>query len=83
MARQPRRPRLADDRGTRRGNLPLPVWPARTGYGLVLGKADLGERAMIQLYPDMKPVTACYFLRLSGYRLRWNIQKRALEIIEI
>jgi hypothetical protein len=38
---------------------------------------------MIQLYPDMKLVTACYFLRLSGYRLRWNIQKRALEIVEL
>ncbi len=38
---------------------------------------------MIQLYPDMKLVTACYFLRLSGYRLRWSIQKRALEIIEL
>ena len=38
---------------------------------------------MIQLYPDMKLVTACYFLHLSGYRLRWNIQKRALEIVEL
>ena len=38
---------------------------------------------MIQLHPDMKLVTACYFLRLGGYRLRWNIQKRALEIVEL
>ena len=38
---------------------------------------------MIQLYPEMKLVTACYFLRLSGYSLRWNIQKRALEIVEL
>ena len=38
---------------------------------------------MIQLYPEMTLVTACYFLRLSGYRLRWNIQMRALEIVEL
>lgn len=38
---------------------------------------------MIQLYPDMKLVTACYFLRLSGYRLHWNIQQRALEIVPL
>ena len=38
---------------------------------------------MIQLYPDMKLVTACYFLRLSGYRLHWNIKSRSLEIVEI
>lgn len=38
---------------------------------------------MIQLHPSMTFVTAAYFLRLSGYRLRWNIQKRALEIVEI
>ena len=38
---------------------------------------------MIKLYPEMKLVTACYFLRLSGYRLRWNIQKRALETVEL
>ena len=38
---------------------------------------------MIQLHPSMTLVTAVYFLRLSGYRLRWDIQKRALEIVEI
>ena len=38
---------------------------------------------MIQLHPRMTLVTAAYFLRLSGYRLRWNMQKRALEIVEI
>ena len=38
---------------------------------------------MIQLHPRMTLVTAAYFLRLGGYRLRWNIQKRALEIVEI
>ena len=38
---------------------------------------------MIQLYPEMTLVAPCYFLRLSGYRLHWNIQKRALEIVEL
>ncbi len=38
---------------------------------------------MIRLHPQMTLVTACYFLRLSGYRLRWNIQQRALEIAPI
>jgi hypothetical protein len=38
---------------------------------------------MIQLYPEMTLVTPCYFLRLSGYRLRWNIKSRSLEIVEI
>jgi hypothetical protein len=37
---------------------------------------------MIILHPRMTLVTAVYFLR-CGYRLRWNIQKRALEIVEI
>lgn len=37
---------------------------------------------MIQLHPEMKIKTAVYFLRLSGFRLRWNVQKRALEIVE-
>jgi len=49
----------------------------------VLGNADLGECAMIQLHPRMTLVTAVYFLRLSGFRLRWNIQKRALETVEL
>ena len=38
---------------------------------------------MIRLHPQMTLVTAAYFLRLSGYRLRWNIKKRVLEIVEI
>lgn len=38
---------------------------------------------MIQIHPRMTLATAVYFLRLSGYRLHWNIQKRALEIIEL
>ena len=38
---------------------------------------------MIRLHPNMTLVTAAYFLHLSGYRLRWNIQNRALEIVEI
>jgi len=39
---------------------------------------------MIRRHPRMTwLVTAAYFLRLSGHRLRWNIQKRALEIVEI
>ena len=33
---------------------------------------------MIQLHPRMTLVTAAYFLRLSGYRLRWNIKSRSL-----
>lgn len=37
----------------------------------------------LYLHPRMKVKTAVYFLRLSGYRLRWNIQKRALEIVEL
>ncbi len=37
----------------------------------------------LYLHPRMTLVTAAYFLRLSGHRLRWNIQKRALEIVEI
>ena len=38
---------------------------------------------MIYLHPRMRIKTACYLLRISGYRLRWNIQKRALEIVEL
>ncbi len=38
---------------------------------------------MIYLHPCMTLKTADYFLRLSGFRLRWNMQKRALEIVEI
>jgi prophage maintenance system killer protein len=38
---------------------------------------------MIQLHPRMTLVTAAYFLRLNGYRLRWNAQRRALEIVPI
>lgn len=38
---------------------------------------------MIYLHPRMSVKTACYFLRISGLRLRWNIQQRALEIIPI
>ena len=38
---------------------------------------------MIYLHPRMTLVTAAYFLRLSGFRLRWSIQKRALEIVPI
>ncbi len=35
------------------------------------------------LHPRMTLVNAAYLLRLNGYRLRWNLQKRALEIVEI
>lgn len=38
---------------------------------------------MIYLHPHMTLKTADYFLRLSGYRLRWNMQKRVLEIVPI
>lgn len=38
---------------------------------------------MIYLHPHMRVATACYFLRLSGLRLRWNVSLRALEIIPI
>jgi hypothetical protein len=38
---------------------------------------------MIRLHPRMTLVAAAYFLHLSGCRLRWNIQKRALEIVEL
>jgi len=47
------------------------------------GKGRPGERTMIQLHPRMTLVTAAYFLRLSGYRLRWNIKSRSLEIVEL
>lgn len=38
---------------------------------------------MIRLHPNMTLVTAAYFLHLSGYRLRWSIQQRALEVVEL
>ncbi len=38
---------------------------------------------MIQLHPRMTLVTAAYFLRLSGYRLHWNMRNRALEIVQL
>jgi len=38
---------------------------------------------MIYLHPHMRVKTACYLLRISGLRLRWNIQQRALEIVEL
>lgn len=38
---------------------------------------------MIHLHPRMTLVTAAYFLRLNDFRLHWNIQKRALEIVQI
>ena len=41
------------------------------------------ESAMIALHPRMTLVAAAYFLRLSGFRLRWNIRQRALEIAPI
>ena len=62
---------------------PLPLWPPGTGYGLVLGNADLGDAVMIYLHPRMTLVTANYFLRLSGYRLRWNMKNRTAEIVPI
>lgn len=38
---------------------------------------------MIALHPRMTLVAAAYFLRLSGFRLRWNTQQRALEIVPL
>lgn len=58
-------------------------WPARTGYGLVLGAADLGVCVMIYLHPRMTLVAAAYQLRLFGLHLRWNIRRRALDIVPI
>jgi prophage maintenance system killer protein len=38
---------------------------------------------MIQLHPQMTLVTAVYFLRLSGFRLRWSVKNRALEMVQL
>jgi len=38
---------------------------------------------MIYLHPRMRVKTAAYFLRLSGYRLRWNMKNRTAEIVPI
>jgi len=35
---------------------------------------------MIRRHPRMTWVAAAYFLRLSGFRLRWNIRQRALDV---
>jgi hypothetical protein len=50
---------------------------------LALGNADRGDVIMIYLHPRMTLVTANYFLRLSGYHLRWNMKKRVLEIVPL
>jgi hypothetical protein len=55
--------------------------PTRTGYGLVLGTADLG--VCVMLHPRMTLVAAVYQLRSIGLRLRWNLRHRALEIVPI
>jgi hypothetical protein len=57
--------------------------PTRTGYGLVLGTADLGGGVMIYLQPRMTLLAAAHQLRSIGLRLRWNIRRRALEIVSI
>ena len=49
----------------------------------MLGIAEMGDVAMIRLHPRMKVKTAAYFLHLSGYRLRWNVKNRALEVVEL
>jgi hypothetical protein len=38
---------------------------------------------MIYLHPRMTLVTANHFLRLSGFRLHWNMKNRTLEIVEL
>ena len=43
----------------------------------------MGNAVMIYLHPRMTLVTANYFLRLSGFRLRWNMKNRALEIVPL
>lgn len=58
-------------------------WPTRTGYGLVLGTADLGGGVMIYLQPRMTLLAAAHQLRSIGLRLRWNIRRCALEIVSI
>jgi hypothetical protein len=58
-------------------------WPARTGYGLVLGTADLGGGVMIYLQPRMTLLAAAHQLRSIGLRLRWNLRCRALDIVPI
>ena len=43
----------------------------------------MGDAVMIYLHPRMTLVTANYFLRLSGFRLRWNMKNRTAEIVPI
>jgi len=38
---------------------------------------------MIYLHPRMTLIAAAYQLRSIGLRLRWNIRRRALEIVPI
>jgi len=38
---------------------------------------------MIYLHPHMTLITANYFLRLSGYRLHWNMKNRTAEIVPL
>lgn len=38
---------------------------------------------MIYLHPRMTLVAANHLLRLSGFRLHWNMKNRALEIVPL